>query len=64
MRGVCLQMSSLGFLLACKEGCHGNPVLQFLSYAGPIFLLLSALLATYSFMVYFKGIWKFMVGGE
>lgn len=56
-----LQMTALGFLLACKEGCHNNMTLQVLSYLGPIFLLLSALLATYSFLVYFKGIWKFMV---
>jgi len=56
-----LQMSSLGFLLACKEGCGGNAVLTALSYAGPVFLLVSALMATYSFLVYFKGIWKFMV---
>ena len=57
-----LQMSSLGFLLACKEGCGGNPVLEALSYAGPAFLLASAVLATYSFLVYFSNVWKFMVG--
>lgn len=56
-----LQMSSLGFLLACKEGCDGNAVLEALSFAGPVFLFLSSLLAAYSFAVYFKGIWKFMV---
>jgi CDP-diacylglycerol--glycerol-3-phosphate 3-phosphatidyltransferase len=56
-----LQMTALGFLLACKEGCHNNAWLVAFSYLGPIFLLVSALLATYSFVVYFKGIWKFMV---
>ena len=43
-------------------GCGGNPVLEALSYAGPAFLLASAVLATYSFLVYFSNVWKFMVG--
>ena len=56
-----LQMTSLGFLLACREGTYGgNPALVAMTYLGPVFLLASAALATYSFAVYFKAIWRFM----